>query len=216
MRQIRVWILADGCQGQSGYQGASLFLPAGREAAARALQRARVPEGGGYQLVYSGWPDFLQKLFREQIPCSLEEADFLAGQISRMDERQLAALEGAVALRTEEAPGSPVTGKELINFTFNLNCYGFRPGVTDDRQLGAACIEGGLFESVDMLPDEVLELLDLKRVGQEKRREDQGAFTAKGYVFRNGEAFREIYDGSHLPEISEEQTEGWSQGMKPG
>ena len=79
MRQVRVWILADGCQGKSGYQGASLFLPAGKEAAARALQRARVPEGGGYQFLYSGWPDFQQRLFWEQIPCSLGEADFLAG-----------------------------------------------------------------------------------------------------------------------------------------
>ena len=46
-----VTIIADKYKGRRGYKGAPLELPAGRFSMEDALERARVPEGGGYEPV---------------------------------------------------------------------------------------------------------------------------------------------------------------------
>ena len=45
-----VKISADWRRGERGYEGAEIKLPANHFALADALQRAQVPEGGGYSL----------------------------------------------------------------------------------------------------------------------------------------------------------------------
>lgn len=201
MREMEVWIIADSLKKKRGYSGACLILPAGQETIRDAMQRAHVQENESYQVEYaSGWPGFLVRILEGQTGCRLDEINLLAYQLSRMDQEQMDTLEGAIALRIEEDVGRPVTMKEVINFTYNLDCYDFHPGVTNDEELGEICIDNGMLALFKQLPDNVLELLDPQKVGAELRHSDQGIFTSKGYVFRCGGNFQEIYNGSQCPE----------------
>lgn len=207
MREMEVWITADSLEKKRGYSGARLTLPAGQETIRDAMQRAHVQENESYQVEYtSGWPEFLVRILEGQTKCRLDEINLLAYQLSRMAQEQMDTMEGAIALRIEEDVGSPVTMKEVINFTYNLDCYDFHPGVIDDEDLGEICIDGGMLELFKKLPDDVVELLDPQKVGAELRRSDQGTYTSKGYVFRCEGNFQEIYDGSQCPEIPDIRT----------
>lgn len=207
MREMEVWIASDSLLKKRGYFSARLTLPAGPEAIRDAMQRAHVQENESYQVEYTiGWPGFMVNVLEGEMECRLDEINLLAYQLSRMNQEQLDTLEGAIALRLEEDAGSPVTMREIINFTYNLNCYDFYPGITNDEELGEVCIDGGMLALFKQLPDEVIELLDSQKVGEELRRSDQGTFTSKGYVFRSEGNFQEIYDGSQCPEIPDVRT----------
>ena len=110
--------------------------------------------------------------------------------------------EAAIQMRQEEKIDVPPTIKELINLCYNLDCYEFRPGIRNDRELGEVCLDGGISDWIDRLSDDVVELLDPEKVGMEQRREEQGVFTSKGYAFPNARSRQDMYDGKHLPDIS--------------
>lgn len=205
MMRIQANIYADCHEELRGYQGAMLELPATPYEIKDALQRARVPEGGGYTMESTGdWPDFLWTALFNTSPLSgenaLEELNLLADAVSRMDEIQVGTFEGAVQLHMEETGKKTITLKELINLAACLDDYEFHPDVTNDLSLGRACMEGGMLDLVENLPDEVAELLDPAKVGKALRHSDHGAFTPRGYVYRGTAAARQdFYDGEHLP-----------------
>ncbi len=209
MMRMQANIYADCHENDRGYQGAALELPATPYEARDALQRARVQEGGGYTLEGAGgWPDFLwNALFGSTVSGenALEELNLLAHAVSRMDEMQAGIFEGAVKLRMEETGKETVTLKELINLSACLDDYEFQPGVTNDASLGRACMEGGMLDIVENLPDGAAELLDPAKVGKALRNSDHGAFTPRGYVYRGTAAVRQdFYDGKHLPACGED------------
>lgn len=209
MTRIQANIYADCHEKLRGYQGAMLELPATPYEIRDALQRARVPEGGGYTLESTGgWPDFLWTALFHASPLSgenaLEELNLLADAVSRMDEIQIGTFEGAVQLHQEETGKDP-TLKELINISACLDDYEFHPGVTNDLSLGRACMEGGMLDLVESLPDGVASLLDPAKVGKALRHSDHGAFASRGYVYRGISAARQdFYDGEHLPACGED------------
>lgn len=201
---MQVTIYAEKHRGQNGYQGADLELPAGRFAVGDAFQRAHMPEDGGYHLArFIGWPPFLGRILTGCGAEKLEELNLLAWKIGQMDEEQLAAYEGAVAMRQNEDIDMPVTVKELINILYNLGSYTFQPGILNDRMLGDMCLMGELLADLEPVSDEVFELLSEEKVGEYLRRSEQGEFTDKGYILRAAKEWREVYDGEHLPEQPE-------------
>ena len=203
---MRVVVYADDLIKKQGYWGVELSLPVAKEEIEDALQRARVPGHGSYHLEYLDWPEFLGKRLSEY--CTLEEINVLAYRISQMNFQQLEIYEGAVELLWEKMmeDGSHywMTEKSLINHSYNLNCYDFYPGILCDADLGKVCIEGGILELINSLPDETLELLDPEKVGRYLREKDGGTYTHKGYVLRNTEEFQEVFDGRNLPEMPAE------------
>lgn len=209
MMRMQVKIKADFYNNLWGYKGAMLELPATPYEIRDALQRAHVPEGGGYTLKSTGdWPNFLWTVLFDSFPLSgenaLEELNLLAHTISRMDKMQIGTYEGAVQLHLEEKGEKTATLEELVSLAFCLDDYEFHPDVTNDFYLGKACMEGGMLDLVDRLPDEVAALLDPAKVGGMLRHSDHGAFTSRGYVYRSGAAVRrEFCVGEHLPACGE-------------
>ena len=116
-----------------------------------------------------------------------------------MDGMQIMGYEGAIWLYRKEKRKRVVTPKELINLAFCLDDYEFQPGVTDVRILGERCMEGGMLELLDNLPDSVAGLIDPVKVGMLVCDGDHGVFTRRGYVYRSADHCHEIYDGEHLP-----------------
>ncbi|ODR28348.1 antirestriction protein ArdA [Eisenbergiella tayi] len=170
-----VTIIADKYKGRRGYKGAPLELPAGRFSMEDALERARVPEGGDYELhQFRGWPYFLRTYLKLCESKTLEEVNFLAHKLQGMDDAKLAAYEGILRLKEGADRTHPVSMQE------------------------------DMLDVIRDLPDEVYELLDEEKTGVLKRRIDQGMFTGKGYVFGTLEDWREVYDGMHLPRAAGE------------
>lgn len=203
--KMQVTIAADEFKEKRVYKGAAVELPASRFELDDALQRAHVPEDGSYKLQrFIQWPGFLSGYLASSGDKTLEEVNLLAQKISRMDETQLETYEGALQLRRDENIDMPVSMKELINYTYNLDAFEFHPGVVEDGDLGEIAMMGGMFDIVDDLPEEVADLLDARKVGEALRRSDQGAFTRRGYIFPNSKSWQEVYDGVHLPEQPEE------------
>lgn len=207
MMHMQVNVTADCHRGSHGYEGAVLKLPATPYEIEDALQRAHVPEGGGYELHrFEGFPSFLKNPLILSGQKSLEEMSLLADVVGRMDEIEFYAYEGAIQLCQDEKGDVPVTTKELINLAFDLDNYEFHPGVTDDRRLGEVCIMGGMLDLVDGLPDETAELIDPVKAGEKLREADHGAFTPNGYIYRSSTASQEAYDGKHLPVFGEKHS----------
>lgn len=201
---MRVKISADQRRGKREYEGAEIKLPANHYALIDALQRAQVPEGGGYSLhKFEDCPAFLKTALILCRDSTLEEVNLLALKVSGMDENQLDTYEGIVHMHGERNLDRPMTMKELINAAYNLDCYEFRPGVINDWALGEICLEGDMLEELENLSEEAHGLLDEIKVGAEKRRRDQGYYTLRGYLYRNSSEEQEVYDGIHLPEQGE-------------
>lgn len=201
--KMRATIRSKELQGERWYKGAEIALPADQNTIEDAMQRAQVSEldEAAYDIsMFKGWPDFLKECLLSCGQKTIQEVNVLAWKASQMDETQLETLEGAVKLRMEEDCENPISMRELINLSYNLDCYDYYHGIVDDRQLGEVCMEGEMLDLLDGLPDEVLELIDLQKAGQEMRRMDCGTFTGRGYIFRNHAAFQEVYDGICLPE----------------
>ena len=202
MRKLEVYLANKSLLKNRYYGSTTLSLPATESAIADAKYRAQIETGSEYVVdCESGWPEFLEQVINNTDELSLEEVNLLAYQISRKDQFQIETLAGAVQLRQEENIDTPVTMKELINLAYNLDCYEYRPGVVDDQTLGNVALENDLLDTISGLPEDVLDLLDEEKVGQEMRRLDMGTFTETGYIFPNGMQHQELYDGIHLPDI---------------
>ena len=186
---MQVTIIANQYRGRRGYHGADLELPASRYEVDDALQRAHVPEGGGYELHgFRGFLSFVRSALTLSGSKTLEELNLLAVKAGRMNETQLGAYEGILKLRQDADIDHPMSMKELINAAYNVDSFEFHPGVINDYDLGAICMQSGMLDLIQDLPDEAL------------RRNEQGTFTSQGYVYCSSKDWQEVYDGVHLPE----------------
>lgn len=202
--QMQVTVIAKE-HNRRDYKGAVVELPASSFELEDAFQRAHIPEGGGYRLQYfNQWPVFLLNYLTSSDNKTLEEVNLLAKKISQMNEIELATYEGALRLRRNADIDTPISIKELINYTYNLDVFEFHPEVLDYRELGEIAIICGMLDTIKDLPEEIVSLLDEQKVGDALRRADQGAFTTLGYIFRSSSNWQEVYDGVHLPEQPEE------------
>ena len=203
MREMEVYIANKGLVKNRYYGVTTLSLPATQDAIRDALYRAKIEDGSEYvvECCNGGWPESVEQIINETDNISVQEVNLLAYQIGQMDEFQKETFEGAIQLRQEENIDVIVTIKELINLAHNLDSYEYRPGVVDDQTLGNVVLENDLLDTVVNLSEEIMELLDAEKVGQEMRRCEMGTFTESGYIFPNRIPHQEFYDGVHLPEI---------------
>lgn len=119
---------------------------------------------------------------------SLFELNALAEQLSTLNERELAVVEGLTKIE-----GTAVIPMDrFIDLAYSADRCHFLDGVLDDTQLGRFCAENGFVPQVDDLPDETFELLDFAKIGRQFRLEQRGVFTNHGYVQRHDE-LREIH-----------------------
>ena len=86
--------------------------------------------------------------------------------------------------------------QDLINLTYNLDCFTLHPGVTDAETYGRLLLDE--IEDVD-IPAIVKPYIDYEAYGEDARINEGGEFTAFGYIVNNHSSFQHVYDGFSIP-----------------
>lgn len=121
---------------------------------------------------------------------NLDEINYLAKRMYSFDQKELFSFFAAV-----EA-GDYVSTKDLINLTFNLNCYTLIRDVSNLKNVGRNYV---LCREVAISVDE-LEKMDLEKIGRELLSSGKGVPTKYGLLFRNEDvAFETLYNGKGFP-----------------
>ncbi len=192
---IPIRIKANHLQHDYSDQGTTLNLSAEKAAVLDALDKARVPYGSGEYRLSSGGrvPGFINKALEDtgHNP-SLAEMNHLAERLESLSGYDYGKLEGILEIRKTN------TVADVINATHNLNRYVQHP-VYNDAELGEVAIESdGMFESLEQVPDELLDCLDRAKIGALVRKQDGGVFTEHGYVMLETVGWDTVYDGKSL------------------
>ena len=122
---------------------------------------------------------------------SIDELNYLASLLDKMDSGQMAKFEAAISLG--EYAGSV---KDLINLTQNLDCYDFYPDVKTPEELGRCFIDE--FGSLNV-PEDIKGYFDYEAYGRDMFLNTTSDFAAGGYIENNESPFIEHYDGE-VPE----------------
>lgn len=119
----------------------------------------------------------------------------------RIDELSLSDQEKLVAIM--EAGCDEVSDiDDLINLTFNLDCYDIMPGINDESDLGYYYAhEAGIYSEKDLGP--LANYIDYERYGRDIAMDEQGRFTDEGYVRVASERWDRQFNGE-LDDIPDE------------
>lgn len=121
---------------------------------------------------------------------NLDEINYLAKRMDSFDQKELFSFFAAVEV------GDYLSTKDLINLTFNLNCYTLIRDVSNLKSVGRNYV---LCREVAISADE-LEKADLEKIGRELLLSGKGIPTNYGLLFRNeGVVFEDVYKGKGFP-----------------
>lgn len=124
---------------------------------------------------------------------SPQEDLWIENRLTGMSPKEKLLLKAAMELTSVE------TAADLINQTFQFDCYELCYPAKDDRQLGeyvARYLEYG--------KGNALAYIDRERLGQHYRtRQAPGVFVEGAYVFPNGLTVEPVYNGSNLSELED-------------
>lgn len=129
---------------------------------------------------------------------SLDKLNYLA---SAIEELSFAEQEKLVAIM-ESGCDEVNDIDDLINLTFNLDCYDILPDVTDEEDLGRYYIEEcGAYDLKAM--GHLADYIDFERYGRDVADEEGGKFTDQGYVRVESDRWDRQFDGT-LDDIPDE------------
>ena len=171
-------------------------LPTTEEEMQKVFERIGIGKQDEFGQPYEEWfiTDYecpiygVQKMLGEYE--SLDKLNYLAALI---DELSLSDQEKLVAIM--EAGCDEVSDiDDLINLTFNLDCYDIMPGINDESDLGYYYAhEAGIYSEKDLGP--LANYIDYERYGRDIAMDEQGRFTDEGYVRVASERWDRQFDG---------------------
>lgn len=183
------------------YTGACLNLPASRDEIRDAIDRARIRGGQPYKIEECLNMQGDELSFIPGDP-SLEELNFLAHRISKMNEHDKIAFTGCAMM----GDGHP-SMQFLINLTYNLDNVHAVPA-KNDQELGKFYVDNDFIDAVNHVPpeyqEEILEWLDYEKIGCCRRETEGGVFHNGFYVVNTSGTLDTVYDGVQLPDMPEE------------
>ena len=179
-------------------------LPTTEEEMQKVFERIGIGKQDEFGQPYEEWfiTDYecpiygVQKMLGEYE--SLDKLNYLAALI---DELSLSDQEKLVAIM--EAGCDEVSDiDDLINLTFNLDCYDIMPGINDESDLGYYYAhEAGIYSEKDLGP--LANYIDYERYGRDIAMDEQGRFTDEGYVRVASERWDRQFNGD-LDDIPDE------------
>ena len=122
---------------------------------------------------------------------SLDKLNYLA---SRIDEMNKWEQEKFVAIM--EAGCDEVSDiDDLINLTYNLDCYDFIPDIHDESDLGYYYVhDAGIYSEKELGP--LANYIDYERFGRDIAMDESGKFTDEGYIRNTGDGWNHYFDGT--------------------
>ncbi len=183
-----------------GYFYSYLDLPAPAHRIRDALQKARITgSGDGYYEINITNSPYLYDLKDVRLDSpSIDELNFLAKRIQAMDGMERLTYESVIQKVIDN--GEPVSMKDLINCTYELDSVPVAANVANDTQLGEFVIENEMHRDVDAVPESSLYLLDRTKIGEMYRTSAGVVYNAGICVFAGHYEMPEVYDGKQLPE----------------
>ena len=122
---------------------------------------------------------------------SVDELNFLAVQLQRLDAVELAELNAAM-----QSPAKMQTIGQLLDYAENTDCF-VLINAKDNRSLGEYYLnDSGLF----VVPDPWKPAIDTERLGSFIANEEQGTFTDYGYILRTSDKWQRVHEGQPVPE----------------
>lgn len=146
----------------------------------------------------------LPQLETADINASIEEWNFFAKRLSELSETELRVFHGIFKHKYgDNTQGETIEIKDLINSTYNLNKVEVLP-VANDKEYGEMICENDLCAELENVSHFVMEkMIDTEAVGKQFREAEQGEYVDGMYVCVNSYTETPVYDGEHLPSVSE-------------
>lgn len=155
-------------------------LPTTEEEMQKVFERIGIGKQDEFGQPYEEWfiTDYecpiygVQKMLGEYE--NLDKLNYLAAlidELSLSDQEKLAAIMEAGCDEVSDID-------DLINLTFNLDCYDIVPGITDESDLGYYYAhEAGIYSEKDLGP--LANYIDYERYGRDIAMDEQGRFTMR-------------------------------------
>ena len=178
-----------------GPHGYWLSLPTSAEQVQEALKEIHITADNQQDLFIGGFSAPEGKLL--ELPdnliktASVDELNFLASQLQRLDAVELAELNAAM-----QSPAKMQTIGQLLDYAENTDCF-VLINAKDNRSLGEYYLnDSGLF----VVPDPWKPAIDTDRLGSFIASEEQGTFTDYGYILRTSDEWQRVHEGRPVPE----------------
>ena len=178
-----------------GPHGYWLSLPTTAEQVQEALKEIHITADNQQDLFIDGFsaPEGKPLELPEDLikAASVDELNFLAAQLQRLDAVELAELNAAM-----QSPAKMQTIGQLLDYAENTDCF-VLINAKDNRSLGEYYLnESGLF----VVPDPWKPAIDTDRLGSFIANEEQGTFTDYGYILRTSDEWQRVHEGQPVPE----------------
>ena len=178
-----------------GPHGYWLSLPTSAEQVQEALKEIHITADNQLDLFIDGFsaPEGKALELPEDLikAASVDELNFLAAQLQKLDAVELAELNAAM-----QSPAKMQTIGQLLDYAENTDCF-VLINAKDNRSLGEYYLnDSGLF----VVPDPWKPAIDTDRLGSFIASEEQGTFTDYGYILRTSDEWQRIHEGQPVPE----------------
>ena len=178
-----------------GPHGYWLSLPTSAEQVQEALKEIHITADNQQDLFIGGFsaPEEKPLELPEDLikAASVDELNFLAVQLQRLDAVELAELNAAM-----QSPAKMQTIGQLLDYAENTDCF-VLINAKDNRSLGEYYLnDSGLF----VVPDPWKPAIDTERLGSFIANEEQGTFTDYGYILRTNDKWQRVHEGRPVPE----------------
>ena len=178
-----------------GPHGYWLSLPTSAEQVQEALKEIHITADNQQDLFIGGFsaPEEKPLELPEDLikAASVDELNFLAVQLQRLDAVELAELNAAM-----QSPAKMQTIGQLLDYAENTDCF-VLINAKDNRSLGEYYLnDSGLF----VVPDPWKPAIDTERLGSFIANEEQGTFTDYGYILRTSDKWQRVHEGRPVPE----------------
>ena len=178
-----------------GPHGYWLSLPTTAEQVQEALKEIHITADNQQDLFIGGFstPEGKPLELPEDLirAASVDELNFLAAQLQKLDAVELAELNAAM-----QSPAKMQTIGQLLDYAENTDCF-VLINAKDNRSLGEYYLnDSGLF----VVPDPWKPAIDTERLGSFIANEEQGTFTDYGYILRTSDKWQRVHEGRPVPE----------------
>ena len=178
-----------------GPHGYWLSLPTSAEQVQEALKEIHITDDNQQDLFIGGFsaPEGKSLELPEDLikAASVDELNFLAAQLKKLDAVELAELNAAM-----QSPAKMQTIGQLLDYAENTDCF-VLINAKDNRSLGEYYLnDSGLF----VVPDPWKPAIDTERLGSFIANEEQGAFTDYGYILRTNDEWQRVHEDQPVPE----------------